>query len=72
VAQPRKPQTFAEWKAQENLTDEEIAAKVGCTRGAISNILRGERNAGNQLAIALRDLTGLPIDLFLLASTEAA
>jgi transcriptional regulator with XRE-family HTH domain len=58
-AQP-KPQTFAEWKRLHDLTDEEIAAKVGCTRGAISHILRGARDAGDDLADALVLLTGLP------------
>lgn len=69
--------SFAEWKERRQLTDEQIAAMlrergVPVTRGAIGHILRGRRGAGNRLALALRDLTGLPIELFLLLPAPAS
>lgn len=74
---PRRPTTFAGWKAAKDLTDEQIATLlrgqgVEVKRAMVSAIIRGDRNAGNQLALALRDLTGLPIETFLLATARAA
>lgn len=70
---PVKPRSFAEWKESHGLTDEQIAARirergVDVKRAMIGAILRGHRAAGNRLALALRDETGLPIELFLLAA----
>lgn len=74
---PIPPSSFADWKERRQFTDEQIAGElrdrgIEVKRAMISAILRGERNAGNQLALALRDLTGLPIELFLLAASKPA
>lgn len=66
--------TFQEWKALRDMTDEQIADAVRqrgveVKRAMISAILRRQRNAGSSLAMALRDLTGLPLELFLLATS---
>lgn len=68
------PATFQAWKALQGKTDEQIADAVRqrgvpVKRAMISAILRRERNAGTSLAMALRDLTGLPIEHFLLAAS---
>lgn len=71
-----KPATLAEWKQQEGLTDDEIAKRI-CARGVqvgramISHVISGRRGAGNRLALALRDETGLPIEAFLRFATAA-
>lgn len=70
------PGTFQAWKALQGMTDEQIAEAVRqrgvpVKRAMISAILRRERNAGTSLAMALRDLTGLPIELFLLATAPS-
>lgn len=71
-----KAGTFQEWKALRDITDEQIADAVRqrgveVKRAMISAILRRQRNAGSALAMALRDLTGLPLELFLLATSPA-
>jgi len=70
-----KPSSFSEWKETQKLTDAQIAERITARgvpvkRAMISAILRGERSAGNRLAFALRDETGLPIEQFLLVGTE--
>lgn len=75
---PPDPQTFAEWKAAAGLTDQQIAERVSSIAGVpvsrvtINYLLRGERNAGGKVALALRELTGLPIEVFLNARAAAA
>lgn len=66
---------FGRWKAERELTDEQIAEQVRargvpCSRQMIGALLSGDRRAGGKLAIVLADLTSLPVALFVADVTE--
>ncbi len=61
---------FVEWKQREQLTDEQIAIRLRArgqpvSRQMIGLLLSGDRNAGGDLAIALAEMTGLAVRLFI-------
>lgn len=55
------------WRKYNRMTQQELAAKLGCAQGTISQIESGVRLASPKLVLAIRNLTGdevQPNDLF--------
>jgi len=72
---PTPRDAFAAWKAERGLTDEQIAEEVrkrglSCSRQMVGALLSGDRCASGPLAIALHDITGLPLPLFITKPAE--
>ena len=56
-------------RLENNLTMEELANKVGCTRGAISNFENGNRKPSLDILISLADYFNVSID-YLVGRTD--
>lgn len=59
------------------MTDEQIAEEVrkrglSCSRQMIGALLSGNRCASGPLAVALNEITGLPLQLFITKPAEVA
>jgi transcriptional regulator with XRE-family HTH domain len=63
---------FASWLQQEmnnrGWNNSELARRAGVTRGSIGNILRGDRNIGNELCLAISKALNLPPETILRAA----
>jgi transcriptional regulator with XRE-family HTH domain len=55
---------FASWLQQEmnkrGWNNSELARRAGVTRGAIGNVLRGDRNTGSELCLAISKALNIP------------
>ena len=64
---PMNSVEFASWLQQEmnkrGLSNSELARRAGVTRGAIGNVLRGDRNVGSELCLAIAKGLKIPADV---------
>jgi hypothetical protein len=57
------PRTLREWLYLTHTSQRTLAKDVGCHQTMISALARGERAARGDLAVRIRDRTGVPLDV---------
>jgi transcriptional regulator with XRE-family HTH domain len=52
---------LAEYLHAEQLTQKQLADRLGVTEGAVSHLVAGRRRPSRELAVAIETLTGIPV-----------
>ena len=59
-----KPRTIADYLAEKNTTQADLADKIGVSEGMLSLIIRGFRQPSLDVALRIEKETGVPVEAF--------
>lgn len=60
-----RPERLEEWRKKRGLTQEQLAKKIGTTKGTISNYENGHSSPKNEMLVAIADVLNVITDCLL-------